>query len=157
MSYEGYEQVLCKNGHLGSADAYFGHHDWQCPDCGTPDIAWSNSVDDTNGERFGYIHMEQFLIRPARFTWRFRWNGSVKGFVREETDAEVYRIPGERETLTARTYEDGGKEIPVYDLDTEEGREMLHQRLEYNRRWREALANRPVEDKNADQAHVQDS
>jgi hypothetical protein len=62
MSYEGYEQVLCRNGHLHSCDCYefmcYEQADsedenscytlWHCPTCGEI-AAWINSVDVTNG------------------------------------------------------------------------------------------------------------
>ena len=64
MSYEGYEQIICRNGHLHSSDCYedmcyedkaFGNDDcppfgplWFCPDCGEL-AAWINCVDVTNG------------------------------------------------------------------------------------------------------------
>jgi hypothetical protein len=62
MSYEGYEQVLCKNGHASVFDAWDmtrpRDDDWKCPavtlkqgvptTCGAP-MAWSNDVNVTNG------------------------------------------------------------------------------------------------------------
>jgi hypothetical protein len=54
MSYEGYEQVLCENGHYFTYDCYewdfYGGlcEDWRCPICGT-EVGWCNSVDITNG------------------------------------------------------------------------------------------------------------
>ena len=54
MSYEGYHQILCVNGHLFEFDCYSQNNptrgsagDWKCPVCGTP-MAWWNSVDQTN-------------------------------------------------------------------------------------------------------------
>jgi len=50
MSYEGYNQFICKKGHLFHKDAY----EWdeldkvRCPHCKAP-VAWWNSVDVTNG------------------------------------------------------------------------------------------------------------
>ena len=67
MSYEGYEQVLCENGHYFVYDCYmwdwFGEgesDDWHCPFCEAA-LAWSNSVDTTNE---GYIN-EDGSIEPA--------------------------------------------------------------------------------------------
>jgi hypothetical protein len=61
MSYEGYYQVLCEEGHLFIVDAY----DWQygeeepniCPICGKKPV-WENAVDDTNCDQFGLIHLQ---------------------------------------------------------------------------------------------------
>lgn len=77
MSYEGYCQVLCENGHYHTFDAYdsviedsvnwqmyngYGGKDqerkpWACHWCGK-DIAWVNNVDETNGEAAGYVELE---------------------------------------------------------------------------------------------------
>ncbi len=52
MSYEGYEQLLCENGHYLTEDCYeFDSSDteeWRCPVCQAK-LAWWNSVDITNG------------------------------------------------------------------------------------------------------------
>lgn len=50
MSYEGYEQVLCENGHYYTYDCYEFWKDkgWSCPTCGAKAV-WSNMVDVTNG------------------------------------------------------------------------------------------------------------
>lgn len=51
MSYEGSEQHLCANGHLYEIDCYITGIG--C-DCGAESVFY-NSVDDTNGERYGWI------------------------------------------------------------------------------------------------------
>jgi hypothetical protein len=48
MSFEGYYQILCKNGHLDTPDVYLVAEPWKCPDCGA-EKAWSNMVNLTNG------------------------------------------------------------------------------------------------------------
>jgi len=48
MSYEGYQQCLCTNGHYWTVDCYDHSRNDLCPDCGSP-IAWENGVDLTNG------------------------------------------------------------------------------------------------------------
>jgi hypothetical protein len=50
MSYEGYEQWLCRSGHLHEFDCYWtpDRGEWRCPDCGDI-LAFSASVDVTNG------------------------------------------------------------------------------------------------------------
>ena len=47
MSYEGYEQLLCKNGHPCGIDCYATRPD-KCEVCGA-DIVWYYPVDVTNG------------------------------------------------------------------------------------------------------------
>ena len=52
MSYEGYEQILCTQGHYIEQDvnAYtqWNEGKWFCPECGSPE-AWRNNVNTTNG------------------------------------------------------------------------------------------------------------
>lgn len=50
MSYEGYTQYLCPNGHLWTVDAYLGDGDNEhiCSQCRQTRV-WSHSVDCTNG------------------------------------------------------------------------------------------------------------
>jgi hypothetical protein len=50
MSYEGYEQYLCQDGHYWEQDAYY-ENDTSCPimGCGKP-VAWCNAVDTTNDD-----------------------------------------------------------------------------------------------------------
>lgn len=63
MSYEGYSQFLCKNGHLWTADCWKAETEMKCPVCGKQKV-WENMVDTTNGsfedgERIdGYIELE---------------------------------------------------------------------------------------------------
>ena len=47
MSYEGYVEKLCKNGHVDSFDAY-DEPDDKCSTCDAP-WAWTHRVDLTNG------------------------------------------------------------------------------------------------------------
>lgn len=64
MSYEGYDQVLCENGHYHTYDCweFWKPKGWVCH-CGAK-AAWSNSVNVTNGsfdgdERIdGYVELE---------------------------------------------------------------------------------------------------
>jgi hypothetical protein len=63
MSYEGYSQCICSNGHYFEHDAYC---DGFCPYCGLGS-SWDNSVDQTNGEAYGEIPLNllknKFLIK----------------------------------------------------------------------------------------------
>lgn len=68
MSFEGYFQQICKNGHYHVYDAYDNEEE-KCPDCGS-EWAWSNMVDTTNGthnEFGGRIdnYKEPILIKEA--------------------------------------------------------------------------------------------
>jgi len=47
MSFEGYYQNLCSNGHYWTEDVY-GENYETCPRCGKETV-WSNLVDVTNG------------------------------------------------------------------------------------------------------------
>jgi hypothetical protein len=65
VSYEGYVQTICENGHYGE------HNDYDdletCSVCGAP-FAMYNCVDDTNCEQSGVIPQEvldSFLVSPA--------------------------------------------------------------------------------------------
>lgn len=54
MSFEGYYQILCENGHYFEYDVYsnFGIDNygfWKCPECNSR-LAWYNLVDETNSE-----------------------------------------------------------------------------------------------------------
>jgi len=51
MSYEGYSQFLCKNGHLWTKDCnelMYNDKKQKCPVCGKEEV-WENMVDVTNG------------------------------------------------------------------------------------------------------------
>jgi len=55
MSFEGYYQILCCNGHYSEIDCYLNptfdpsHNNvWRCPDCDELAVWW-NLVDETNG------------------------------------------------------------------------------------------------------------
>lgn len=56
MSYEGYEQHICENGHR--FDIY-NDESPKCYHCGAASV-WYNSVDDTNCAQEGYIPSEFF-------------------------------------------------------------------------------------------------
>lgn len=50
MSFEGYYQVLCENGHYEEVDCYdFDTSMWQCPECGGHSI-YQHLIDQTNGD-----------------------------------------------------------------------------------------------------------
>ena len=70
MSFEGYFQRLCKNGHYDTIDIYgFDNPEEEsCLICGEP-FVWSNLVNLTNGidletgKGYGYINLE--INKPA--------------------------------------------------------------------------------------------
>jgi len=49
MSYEGYSNFLCKNGHLWAEDCNIADENGKCPIC-SEKIVWENMVDTTNDE-----------------------------------------------------------------------------------------------------------
>lgn len=70
MSYEGYSQFLCKNGHHWTRDCYELPQIYEeevkqkCPKCGEEEV-WENMVNETNGtydddgERIdGYVELK---------------------------------------------------------------------------------------------------
>ena len=103
MSYEGYEQVLCENGHYFTFDCYdyWQEDKWVCPICGAKS-AWSNMVDVTNG------------------SWDVETNERIDGFINlqilDECKCEHcgsilekrYKIPTDEEMKKAKPwrYED---------------------------------------------------
>jgi hypothetical protein len=66
MSYEGFEQLLCENGHYWVVDAYDLSFDLseKCSVCGAG-VAWYNGVDQTNCEEVGYVELE--LLNEATY------------------------------------------------------------------------------------------
>lgn len=56
MSYEGYTQHICKNGHYFETGCY---EDLSCPFCKEVVSSWSNEVDQTNGPSQGAISIEK--------------------------------------------------------------------------------------------------
>jgi len=53
MSFEGFYQKLCKNGHYWCTDVYV--NDRKCPICKETQV-WSNLVDETN-ETVGFVQL----------------------------------------------------------------------------------------------------
>ena len=56
MSFEGYYQIVCKNGHYTEIDVYDTTDDDKCIDC-HQDIIFRNLVDETNCENSGYVRI----------------------------------------------------------------------------------------------------
>lgn len=99
MSYEGYEQCICKNGHYFERDCY---DDSNCHVC-HHDAAWANGVDTTNGDDSGYIPVDKlrklYLVSPVKVEVCNLGHSHV-------TSPEVFLIPDENVTGTLRTYDD---------------------------------------------------
>jgi hypothetical protein len=96
MSYEGYDQILCANGHFTTRDAYDDRED-TCSFCGA-EFVWRNDVDQTNCEEFGVIDMSKLLIAETKFD---KCNKCGHCSV---TEPSRYRIPGKHETQYLREY-----------------------------------------------------
>lgn len=97
MSYEGYEQIICQNGHYFVRDA---HDDGHCM-CGA-EAAWFNSVDQTNGPAQGAIPyvvlQEKFLLTPQQTETCDHCKHT------KITQPDIFRIPTREETEPLRTY-----------------------------------------------------
>lgn len=98
MSFEGYEQRLCKNGHYEIFDVYeFSPRDDSTCYCGEK-WAWFNLVDCTNEPDDGFVELE--IDQPAQYETICEHCGSQK-IVADET----YKIP-ERRGVRAKYPED---------------------------------------------------
>jgi hypothetical protein len=63
MSFEGYYQILCGNGHLSDDDVYYCRQEedyWKCTVCGERE-AWRNLVDVTNGSYYENERIDGFV------------------------------------------------------------------------------------------------
>ena len=58
MSFEGFFQILCKNGHYEERDIYdHSHGSYKCPICGAG-VQWANIVNQTNVEEVGRVALK---------------------------------------------------------------------------------------------------
>lgn len=102
MSYEGYEQHICENGHYFTCDALFmfDTRETTCPHCQSKS-AWVNAVDETNADGVGYIPeetlKEKFLIKEAEYK---TCNLNCEHLI----SPAVFRIPTKEETKPLETY-----------------------------------------------------
>lgn len=60
MSFEGYYQYLCANGHLWTEDVYVGSECPRCVICGSLP-AWINLVNTTNGSYDGDERIDGYI------------------------------------------------------------------------------------------------
>ena len=93
MSYEGYVQILCSNGHDHICDCYewdfggFGgeEENWKCSICGSG-VAWTNNVDTTNGS-FCSCATEDGYVEGA--SCEYCDKGRIDGYVDLEIETEA--------------------------------------------------------------------
>lgn len=110
MSYEGYEQHICKNGHLFGRGA-FEESAPKCS-CGAESV-FCNCVDDTNFDEVGYIDFEPFKLAEA-VTETCEHCGHTR--VVSET---TYRVPTKKEVRASQTYlADDGNRYLLYPEET---------------------------------------
>ena len=98
MSYEGYEQHICKSGHRFDTYDIYSLEEASCF-CGEKS-AYMNSVDQTNGGDVGFITQESFntlLVSPTK-TETCACCGHTK-----QLEPAVYRIPTKSEMSKYRT------------------------------------------------------
>lgn len=107
MSWEGYSQNFCQNGHFFHGSAEYGVVPDACS-CGAS-ISLQNIVDDTNFENHGVIPPEvlQTLLINAEETATCNM-GHV-----HVTKMAVFRIPSKEELPSLRYYWNGKKHIPL--------------------------------------------
>lgn len=99
MSYEGYEQHICNNGHLYNSPSSIMVDSEHCHICGAQS-AWINMVDDTNGESVGIIlDFSKFELFPAK-TETCNCCGNAK------VTPAIYRIPNKNEAKKLRNFWD---------------------------------------------------
>ena len=66
MSFEGYYQALCANGHDCGADCYVFERSAPCSQCGAA-IVWARLIDCTNGEDDAYPPSIPTTLRPKTY------------------------------------------------------------------------------------------
>lgn len=107
MSYEGYVQYLCRNGHYFHLGYDYGEGpEPTCPHCKAP-VAMENSVDTTNCDDYGIITpevLESLVVTKAKV--------EVCPTCKHEKqiEPEVHRIPTEEERKKLRSYWDALEE-----------------------------------------------
>lgn len=82
MSYEGYTQRLCANGHLWAEGCY--DDVLECPSCGEQSV-WSHTVDCTNG----VVEDENGIPCPETVPYPLE----VERYEEVITQVPIYKIP----------------------------------------------------------------
>jgi len=115
MSYEEYEQYLCKNGHYFTEEVYlYSGKEKICPTC-KEKIAWHNSVDETNCDGFGYIPMALLLTKEAVHKTCDMGHSHL-------VEEAVYRIPNEEETKSLRTWREANGTLRTIETNIKVGK-----------------------------------
>lgn len=94
MSYEGYVQILCANGHWDMQPEPYEDSLDPCPFCGAKP-AWTNHVDDTNCDSIGRIDLR--LLRQKFLLSEAVQEKCSLGHLHTMVEA-VYRVPTSDET-----------------------------------------------------------
>ena len=87
MSYEGYSQYICKNGHYWTCDVNVD--DNICPIC-KEKYVWFNDVDETNGSHDDEGKRIDGYIKPKLRSIK---KGKCNSCGKEHICEELYRIP----------------------------------------------------------------
>lgn len=110
MSYKGYVQMPCDNGHYWDEhERYDDLEAGECSVCGSRAV-WQNMVDETNCDSYGKIDMAPFLVKAAEK------QTCNLGHIHQVGD-ERYRIPTHEESLKARNWRPGYGGTPLVPLD----------------------------------------
>ena len=92
MSFEGYYQCVCKNGHYFEIDVYDDRD--KCVDC-FQDIIFKNTVDETNCESAGYIRIptdKSFDVDKKFFEKYLSTNEKIEQFKKRNSELVHYRV-----------------------------------------------------------------
>ena len=92
MSFEGFNQLLCKKGHYFNLDVYDARdiEDIKCPVC-KENVAWYNIVDVTNGSYEGDERIDGYIdlkIKTEEKTCKCSKCSNV-----HVVEVETYKIP----------------------------------------------------------------
>jgi len=104
MSYEGFIQQICENGHFSGRDCCDSNE--TCRIC-SGKIVWENEVDQTNWEDVGYIQredMNKFIIQKAVIETCSHCGQN------KQISPDIYRPPTPEETAQYRTI--SGLDVP---------------------------------------------
>ena len=108
MSYEGYTQYICKNGHYYNGPDSFAGPIEPCY-CGAVP-AWENNVGDTNCDEYGIVLFDT-LVEHALIS-KAKEEKCNLGHV-HVIQPEIFRIPTPEETKAWRRYRRNDKYLPI--------------------------------------------
>jgi hypothetical protein len=110
MSWEGYYQCLCEQGHY-----FIGQEGEACPHCKSPAV-FTNSVDDTNCDSVGEIPLE--ALQPFKIADAITETCAHCGHVKQLEPAR-FRVPDEVERKNLRHWRPGYGGTPLVKLEDE--------------------------------------